>query len=87
VFKDNGIGIPKDLISQVFDMFHVATTRSKGYGLGLYIVKKTIEKLKGRIRINSRENEYTRITIIIPNQEQNEIPYQLNTESRPAKAK
>lgn len=63
---DNGIGIPKDLAEQVFDMFHVASTRSKGYGLGLYIVKKAVEKLKGRIDLDSRENEFTNITISLP---------------------
>ncbi len=66
IVHDNGIGIPFELQTQVFDMFYVATTRSKGYGLGLYIVKKAVEKLKGQIQIDSKENEFTKVIISIP---------------------
>ncbi len=66
IVHDNGIGIPFELQNQVFDMFYVATTRSKGYGLGLYIVKKAVEKLKGQIQIDSKENEFTKVIISIP---------------------
>ena len=62
---DNGIGIPAEVISNVCDMFMIATNRSKGYGLGLYIVKKAVDKLKGKIFIDSKENEYTSVKIQI----------------------
>lgn len=64
--RDNGIGIPKELAEHVFDMFHVANSRSRGYGLGLYIVKKAVEKLKGAISLDSRENDFTSIIISLP---------------------
>jgi signal transduction histidine kinase len=40
--KDNGIGIPEQAIGKVFEMFTVANDTGKGFGLGLYIVKKSI---------------------------------------------
>jgi len=43
--NDNGIGIDQDNKEKVFEMFYRATTLSSGTGLGLYIVKETLEKL------------------------------------------
>ncbi|MGK7396276.1 MAG: tetratricopeptide repeat protein [Candidatus Cyclobacteriaceae bacterium M3_2C_046] len=63
---DNGIGIPIEVVSNVFDMFMIATNRSKGYGLGLYIAKKAVDKLKGKIYLDSKELEYTSVKIHIP---------------------
>lgn len=63
---DNGIGIISELLPRVFDMFTVATEKPKGFGLGLYIVKKTVEKLNGTINVSSNENEYTAFKIILP---------------------
>lgn len=53
--EDNGIGIPQGYVDKVCDMFFRATDRSEGSGLGLYIVKQTVERLKGRIMIESQE--------------------------------
>lgn len=64
---DNGIGITPSLLPRIFDMFTVATEKPKGFGLGLYIVKKAVEKLNGRISVSSVENEYTKFKIILPN--------------------
>src|SRR5690349_23419297 len=51
--EDNGIGIPQELQQRVFDMFYRATESSEGSGLGLFIVKETIEKLGGTIELSS----------------------------------
>jgi len=67
VFTDNGIGISQDYINKIFDMFFRATDRSEGAGLGLYIVKETVEKLRGDIRVESRNGEGTVFTIRVPN--------------------
>jgi signal transduction histidine kinase len=53
IFKDNGIGIPTDYQKKIFDMFFKVNESSNGTGLGLYIVKTTVEKLKGTITIES----------------------------------
>lgn len=63
---DNGIGIAPDVIQRIFDMFTVATEKPKGFGLGLYIVAKAVEKLNGKINVSSKENEFTRFIILLP---------------------
>ena len=63
---DNGIGIIHELQPRIFDMFTVATEKPKGFGLGLYIAKKAVEKLSGEITVSSKENEFTLFNIILP---------------------
>lgn len=65
--KDNGIGIDPVFLKRVFEMFFRATNKSDGAGLGLYIVKESIEKLKGHIEIESYPGTGTEISFSIPN--------------------
>lgn len=69
-FIDNGIGIKDELLPKIFNMFFRASTRSEGAGLGLYIVKETVEKLKGSIEVKSTVDVGTSFSIRIPNLEQ-----------------
>ncbi len=64
---DNGIGIEKSALRDIFKMFYRATENSSGSGLGLYIVKETVEKLDGTITVDSTVNEGTTFTITLPN--------------------
>lgn len=66
--KDNGVGIKKELHGKIFDMFYRVSQRSEGSGLGLYIVKETIERLSGRIEIESELGEGTTFKIHIPHE-------------------
>jgi len=63
-FEDNGIGIEDNLNEKVFEMFFRATDNSIGNGLGLYIVKKSIEKLNGMVTLMSKlgQGTITKIT-------------------------
>jgi signal transduction histidine kinase/ligand-binding sensor domain-containing protein len=63
---DNGIGIAKQYLSRVFEMFYRATDRSQGSGLGLYIVKETVERLYGEVYVDSELGQWTKFTIAIP---------------------
>ncbi|MEK6477838.1 PAS domain S-box protein [Catalinimonas sp. 4WD22] len=65
--KDNGIGIKKEYLDKIFDMFFRATNRSSGSGLGLYIVKEAVEKLGGEINVKSAPGEGTDFIIQLPN--------------------
>lgn len=65
---DNGIGIEPQYQEKIFDLFFRATNHSQGTGLGLFIVKDTIEKLKGSIEVNSIAGKGTTFMIRIPNQ-------------------
>lgn len=49
-------------------MFYRANEKSEGSGLGLFILKETILKLKGKIRVNSELQVGTVFEIDIPNQ-------------------
>jgi signal transduction histidine kinase len=47
-------------------MFYRATDKGAGSGLGLYIVKETIDKLHGSINIESEEGKGTKIKMVVP---------------------
>ena len=64
---DNGIGIEKEYIGKIFQMFYRATTKSTGAGLGLFIVKETVTKLGGSIQVQSEFKEATSFMIELPN--------------------
>ena len=67
--KDNGIGIRKSDIDRVFDKGFTGTNgriQKKSTGIGLYLCRKMCEELGMEIQIESIENEYTEVIIIIP---------------------
>lgn len=64
--EDNGKGIAKEHIGNVYKMFYRATDDGPGSGLGLYIVKEAVEKLNGIIKIDSKEGEGTTVRLEIP---------------------
>jgi signal transduction histidine kinase len=66
-FKDNGVGIHEEYIDKIFKMFFRANADSKGSGLGLYIVKSAIEKLRGTVHVQSALGSGTEFIITIPN--------------------
>lgn len=63
---DNGIGIAKEVMPKIYDMFYRGTDESKGSGLGLYTVKKIVEKLGGTIVIESKQYYNTTVTVSLP---------------------
>jgi PAS domain S-box-containing protein len=63
---DNGIGIAEEHLPKIFEMFFRASRSGKGSGIGLYIVKEAIEKLKGRISASSILGEGTEFVVTIP---------------------
>ena len=64
---DNGIGIKKEHLDNIFNMFFRGTTKAPGTGLGLYVVKCSIEKLHGAITVESNEEKGTTFTLLLPN--------------------
>jgi len=65
--QDNGIGINKEKHSKIFDIFYRVSKVSKGSGLGLYIVKETVEKLHGEIQLHSELGKGSEFIIDLPN--------------------
>jgi two-component system NtrC family sensor kinase len=77
---DNGIGIPLEEQSRVFDRFFRARNVSddiRGTGLGLAIVKSIVDNHNGRVWVDSREGLGSRFTVMLPvNRDINEIEAQ-----------
>ncbi len=67
IIRDNGIGIRKELHHKIFDMFYRVSEESVGSGLGLYIVKESVNKLNGNIEVISEPGEGSTFTIKLPN--------------------
>lgn len=65
---DNGVGIDEEQLDRIFDMFYRGIDDNTGSGLGLYIVKETIDKLSGRIFVNSISGKGSEFMVQIPNQ-------------------
>ncbi|UII26948.1 ATP-binding protein [Fulvivirga maritima] len=63
---DNGIGIEKDAIPNVFDVFYSADADYKTVGIGLYIVKELLDELGGEMRITSEPKVGTTIQLLLP---------------------
>lgn len=66
--SDNGIGIEEEFQDKIFDLFFRATDKANGTGLGLFIVRDTIQRLNGSIEVKSVPGHGTTFFIKIPNQ-------------------
>ncbi len=68
--KDDGIGIPKDLISYIFQQFSQAGRNGlhgeKSIGLGLHISKKIMQQHGGELLVESEEDKGTTFTVLFP---------------------
>ncbi len=70
--EDNGVGIEKENVGKVFDMFFKTSQKGAGAGLGLYIVKEAVEKLGGRVTLSSERGQGTKVTVEVPNKPANQ---------------
>ncbi len=62
--SDTGPGIPADKLKDVFRPFY--TTKAEGTGLGLYITKQLVEKIRGRIDVQSEVRQGTVFIVTLP---------------------
>jgi PAS domain S-box-containing protein len=62
--KDTGRGIPQENLSRIFDPFF--TTRASGTGLGLSVVKRTVNDHGGVIRVTSSPQNGTEFSLFLP---------------------
>ncbi|WP_198648556.1 AAA family ATPase [Cyanothece sp. BG0011] len=67
IIRDNGKGIPQTIIDKVFNPFFTTKPTGQGTGLGLSISHDIIvQGHQGQILIDSKENEYTELKILLP---------------------
>ena len=59
-FADNGIGIPKDAQERIFKMFQRLDKSYDGTGVGLTVVRKAVEKMGGRVGLESELGQGSR---------------------------
>ncbi len=64
--RDNGPGIPQDIIEKIFNPFFTTKPTNQGTGLGLAITSDIIRQHGGSIDVQSEPDQYTEMTIIIP---------------------
>ena len=64
--EDNGIGIASAYQEKIFEIFHKLTPTSEGQGLGLNIVRKILDRLGGKVWVESEPGKYCKFFVSLP---------------------
>jgi signal transduction histidine kinase len=59
-FEDKGIGIPREYQERIFEMFQQLDKSYEGTGIGLALVRKTAERMGGKVGVESRPGKGSR---------------------------
>ena len=70
---DTGVGMPKDVVSRVFDKFYRVRGGGSGTGVGLAVVKAFAELHGGRVSVKSVEGEGSEFKVELPQKVENAI--------------
>jgi two-component system NtrC family sensor kinase len=68
--SDNGCGIDKETQLKIFDPFYTTKSQGEGTGLGLYVCHTLVERLKGRIEVESEPGKGSVFRLILPVEDQ-----------------
>ncbi len=63
---DNGSGIPEEVKNNIFEPFFTTKPLGKGTGMGLDIVKRIVDRHRGKVEVESEEGKGTKFTVCIP---------------------
>src|SRR4029077_7985979 len=66
--RDNGPGIPPDVLPRIWDPFFTTKDVGEGTGLGLSIVHELVERHGGTIEVETKMGEGTAFTVKLPRQ-------------------
>jgi len=67
IIKDTGIGISENEIKKIFDAYYSSKFSSlRGEGIGLYVAKENISRIKGEITVESTPHKGSTFTIVVP---------------------
>ncbi|HWA34725.1 MAG TPA: HAMP domain-containing sensor histidine kinase, partial [Cyclobacteriaceae bacterium] len=64
---DNGIGMPMEVTTRIFDLFFRGSEKSTGTGIGLYVVKEVLYKMGGTIDVTSEPGKGSVFSLSFPN--------------------
>ncbi len=64
--EDHGAGIPRNVLSHLFEPFFSGSNRRDSYGLGLATVKRLVDRHSGTITVESQEGRGTRFVVRLP---------------------
>jgi two-component system, NtrC family, sensor kinase len=67
--KDNGGGIPKNIVDKIFQPFFTTKPTGQGTGLGLSLAYDIVKAQGGEISVQTKETDYTRFIITLPVQQ------------------
>jgi len=70
--SDNGIGMSEEVQSRIFEPYFTTKEMGKGTGLGMFVVKEIAQMYGIRIRIESKENEGSKISLHLKNAAKNQ---------------
>ena len=63
---DTGVGIPEDILPKIFEPFFTTKSEGKGVGLGLSVAYGIVQRHDGRISVDSKVNNGTTFTVVLP---------------------
>jgi len=66
IVKDNGNGIPQNIVDKIFQPFFTTKPTGQGTGLGLSLAYDIAKAHGGEIKVESKENEVTRFMLQLP---------------------
>lgn len=64
--RDNGAGIPRDILNKIYDPFFTSKDVGKGMGLGLSITHQILGRHRAHIEVDTKPGEFTCFTIFFP---------------------
>ena len=64
--RDNGSGIPPDVVDKIFNPFFTTKPTNQGTGLGLAISSDIVRQHGGTISVESEPGEFTEMTVALP---------------------
>ncbi len=72
--KDNGMGMPPEVIEKIFNPFFTTKPTDQGTGLGLSMSNDIVRRHGGQIHVNSEPGEYTEMIVEVPLERPSEAP-------------
>jgi nitrogen-specific signal transduction histidine kinase/CheY-like chemotaxis protein len=74
VVKDDGEGIPEELIGRIFEPFFTTKAQGKGSGMGLSVVHGIVQTHQGKIFVQSHSGQGTRFEVLLPAITEDKLP-------------